>query len=1069
MPNQPTHLILLTNDAQRVFEVERLVGTEFSVADCESLEEARAMAAERTPDLLLADLQVTDGAILEFLESIGELCPFPVVVIGPPGDESPADRVLEAGALEYVTASADELERLPRIVRRSLREWDLRCRYRQAEGALRASEQRLRTIVDSERECVKLLDADCTLLDMNPAGLEMIAADSLDQVKGLNTLDLLDPVYHNTFREGVAAVFGGATTVQEFEIIALDGGRHWMEQLPIWDPENSGKVKEMLAVPREITERKQADADRNVSEARYRTLVERMGDGLLQVDAEDFIRFVNPQVCEMFGYREAEMIGQHAATLLNREEDRAAWRSATGSVPRVFRKAMRCACEKKTGELLTVWISATPVTGSDDGPAGSMAIITDITERKRSELKLRESEALLDRVIRRIDDVLIVDDAAGRVTFANDKFFKIFGLVEQDLNSVRIEDYVAPEWRERQRGIHDRRLRGERVPDHFECECLRSDGSRIWLEVSVVLITEGERIVGTQSVFRDITGRKRVEENLRLAHERESVLAWLGRGLAEADTVNEASQAILKAADELIGWDASWIHLWNEEEQHFEDLTNYDLIDGERSQVAVNDVSLRGVLPMDRRVIEEGPQLVLRKPGEDGPPGLVPFGSRRPSLSLMFVPLRAGEQFVGILSVQSYQVQAYSKADLKLLRSLGEHSATALVHIQIRAALSASEERFRRVWEGTADGLRLTDEHGVIVAANEAFCRMMGRERNEVEGVCLSAFYAAPERDAIRASYRERFAQRSFPEHLKGRMRIWDDRAIWLEISSCFIESDPVRPLMLGVFRDVTGWEETQQTALRAQRLESIGTLAGGVAHDLNNALASILFSIEELWDAVPKEVELLDALEGGGKRAASMVRRLLTFARGVEGERLLIQPRHLVREMEKIIRASFPKNINLMIAIDGDLGVILGDSTQLHQVPLNLCVNARDAMPAGGDLTLGAKIVEVDATIASDFPDAQPGSYVVLDVVDSGAGSHARPGTGCSNLSLPPGNRPRIVHRARDCAKPWRLHPSRIVTGSGDDDRCLSAGECRPDRAGKTGGACQPVSRRWRDRPDCR
>jgi PAS domain S-box-containing protein len=192
---------------------------------------------------------------------------------------------------------------------------------------------------------------------------------------------------------------------------------------------------------------------------------------------------------------------------------------------------------------------------------------------------------------------------------------------------------------------------------------------------------------------------------------------------------------------------------------------------------------------------------------------------------------------------------------------------------------------------------------------------------------------------------------------------------------------------VLVINTDITERKRVERQMLRTQRLESLGTLAGGVAHDLNNALAPILMTVELLRMEYPDATKLIDMVETSAKRGADMVRQLLTFAKGVEGARLLIQPQHLLKEMEKIIRGTFPKSISLQTNYAKGLRTILGDNTQLHQVLLNLCVNARDAMPNGGILTLEAENVEIDAAYASSVPEAVPGSYVVWRVTDTGTG----------------------------------------------------------------------------------
>jgi len=192
---------------------------------------------------------------------------------------------------------------------------------------------------------------------------------------------------------------------------------------------------------------------------------------------------------------------------------------------------------------------------------------------------------------------------------------------------------------------------------------------------------------------------------------------------------------------------------------------------------------------------------------------------------------------------------------------------------------------------------------------------------------------------------------------------------------------------MMGIAADITERKMMNDQMLRHQRLESLGTLSGGVAHDLNNALSPIFIGLDMLREKHPDDLEIIETMMASGQRGADMVRQLLAFARGVEGERVLIHPELLLKEMQKIIRGTFPKNIVLRCLNPSNIQTLVGDATQLHQVLVNLCVNARDAMPEGGTLTLTLENVEVDATFASSIPEARPGQYVRFGVTDTGSG----------------------------------------------------------------------------------
>jgi PAS domain S-box-containing protein len=193
---------------------------------------------------------------------------------------------------------------------------------------------------------------------------------------------------------------------------------------------------------------------------------------------------------------------------------------------------------------------------------------------------------------------------------------------------------------------------------------------------------------------------------------------------------------------------------------------------------------------------------------------------------------------------------------------------------------------------------------------------------------------------------------------------------------------------VLVIDTDITERKELERRFLRAQRMESIGTLAGGIAHDLNNMLAPVLLSIELLKDnPTARDRDLiLTTIEASTRRGAEMVRQVLTFARGVEGDRTTVDVARLVDEVERFANDTFMKNIAVRTNVSGDV-TVLGDATQLHQVLINLCVNARDAMPEGGTLTITASNQPVAKGGDDGDPSIPAGDYVVIHVGDSGTG----------------------------------------------------------------------------------
>ena len=191
---------------------------------------------------------------------------------------------------------------------------------------------------------------------------------------------------------------------------------------------------------------------------------------------------------------------------------------------------------------------------------------------------------------------------------------------------------------------------------------------------------------------------------------------------------------------------------------------------------------------------------------------------------------------------------------------------------------------------------------------------------------------------------------------------------------------------------DITEQKRTEEHLFRAQRMESIGTLAGGIAHDLNNILSPIMMAGDMLQLNGPDDdsARWLAMIKENAERGADLVKQVLTFARGMSGERISVQLKHIVKDLVGVLNETLPKSISLKYEIKPDLWTILADPTQMHQVLMNVCVNARDAMPSGGTLTIKAKNVSIDENYARMNIDAEAGNYVLLTVADTGTGMTA-------------------------------------------------------------------------------
>jgi PAS domain S-box-containing protein len=285
------------------------------------------------------------------------------------------------------------------------------------------------------------------------------------------------------------------------------------------------------------------------------------------------------------------------------------------------------------------------------------------------------------------------------------------------------------------------------------------------------------------------------------------------------------------------------------------------------------------------------------------------------------------------------------------------------------------------------DAILVRDLDGKILFWNKGAERMYGWTRDEALG-----------RDSMELLFP---SAKSAAEALAGTLELgeWngemeiltrDRRDLTVEARWTLVRDKEGHPKsILAINTDVTERKKIEAQFMRAQRMESIGTLAGGIAHDLNNILAPIMMSIDILKATSDNKQSraILQTIETSAQRGADIVRQVLSFARGLEGQRVEIQPGHLLNDLRNIIRDTFPKDIQLEFEIPSEPWTILGDPTQLHQILLNLSVNARDAMPRGGRLRIEVENCEIDQHYAAMNTQVKPGRYVRIEVTDSGTG----------------------------------------------------------------------------------
>ncbi|MFH0871339.1 MAG: response regulator [bacterium] len=306
---------------------------------------------------------------------------------------------------------------------------------------------------------------------------------------------------------------------------------------------------------------------------------------------------------------------------------------------------------------------------------------------------------------------------------------------------------------------------------------------------------------------------------------------------------------------------------------------------------------------------------------------------------------------------------------------------------QAEEALRESEARYRAVVEQSADGIHLVDaETRRIQEANSAFVQMLGYTAEEVQGLSIYDFVAA-NREEIDRRFQDILNEKvPFSYECQYRRKDGSLVEVWVSANLIFYGEKKVVSTLV---RDLTEKKAQEAHLLRVQRAECIGLLAGGIAHDLSNLLTPILINAELLGLTLPDPTsqKMLSSIASNAQRGADIVKQILTFSCGMEGKYLLVSPQYLLKEMEGFLRNTFPKTIAVEIEIPQDLWSLSADATQLLQVLMNLCLNAKDAMEKGGTLSLSAKNFLVDEAYARMHPEAKVGPYLVFSVKDTGSG----------------------------------------------------------------------------------
>jgi PAS domain S-box-containing protein len=702
-----------------------------------------------------------------------------------------------------------------------------------------------------------------------------------------------------------------------------------LEVNPVRESSLSGAVVMHI----DITARKLAEASLVESEERFRSMFTAAATGIAISTPQGQYLQANEAYCRMIGYTLNELLELNFADLTHPDDLTLNLKMRDELLAgRRENFVMEKRYLKKSGDI--VWtrhsVSATHTVGGEI--ANLIVVVEDITKAKEAEQQLLSKTALLEAQLNSTLDGVIVIDAEGRKILHNQRILDLWKLPPEIADARENEKRL--EWMARQ--VKEPQAFLEKIawlyahPTETSLDELELVDGRFLERYSAPVLDKQGKYYGRIWVSRDITERKVAEKALTEQVELISMASLVGK---------------------LGAWSAEYPGpklVWSKEIHAI-----YELEAGVKIE---EQSALTYFLPGSRAKLEAA--IASGQPFDLELEIVTAKGNRRWVRSTSAVEMKDGKlrRFYGIL------------------QDVTEHKRT--------------QSRFRRLIDSNAQSVFFWNTEGEILDANDAFLNLVGYSREDVKAGRVSWTAMTPpeyaERD--RQSLEEVVAKGVSTSYEKEFIRKDGSRAPIL-IGAATFEDNPKEGVCFAI--DLTERKKIEQQFLRAQRMESIGILAGGVAHDLNNILAPIMMSIEILksMSNQPQVRELLETLEVSTKRGADIVRQVLSFARGLDGQRIEVQPKHLLKDLENIIRDTFPKDIEMRFSIPGDTWTMLGDPTQVHQILLNLCVNARDAMPRGGCLSVEVENSVLDEQYSAMNLQAKVGRYVKISVTDTGTG----------------------------------------------------------------------------------
>ncbi|MFA5834652.1 MAG: PAS domain S-box protein [Bacteroidota bacterium] len=890
---------------------------------------------EHTWDIILSDYKMphfygTDA--LALYKNHGLDIPF-IIVSGTIGEEI-AVETMKAGAHDYIMKG--NLNRLVPAIARELRETTTRIEKKELEKQQKENEhvlveqsRVLESFFKHTQTSLVFLDKEFNFIRVNDAYAKACQRD-VSSFLGHNHFELYPSAELKSQFEQVVlskTIYHALSRPFTFPDHPEWGTTYWdLTLIPILNSEK--EIEYLIFSLNDTTERKISEAKLKVAKEEWERTFDAISDPIIILDTHFRILKANKAMASVFNTDPIGITGLRCFEAVHGAQ------APPDFCPHA--KMLKDGCphsveiyEHKLGGNFIVSVS--PLYTPEGVLYGSIHIAKNITDRKTMELALRESEQKYRKIFENVQDIFYQTDLAGIITEISPSIERYSKFTRAELiGTPVINVYRKPS--DREKLLYLIQKHGEVID--YELQLKGKTNEVIFASVnSHILYDNTGKPVGIEGSIRDISERKRSErEMIMLSQAIKSVSEYVSV-TDENDKILFVNAAFLQSygytKEELIGKNISIVR----SEKNVPSLVS-----------EIRPTTLKGVW--------EGEVINKRKDGSE---------------------------FLVHLSTTSV------RDDLNNIIALIGVAKDITEQRKAEAALQESEERHRLILHTALDGFWLVDTEGHFLEVNETYCNMSGYNTEELLSMKVSDLGAGESVQKITEHFNHLVEKRE--DRFEAQLYRKDGTMFEIEVSAQYRPIENGR--IVAFLRDITEKKQLEAQFLRAQRMEGLGTLAGGIAHDLNNVLAPILLSVEILKKSYINESskKILDSVESSTRRGSEIVKQILAFARGMETQKILLQPRHLIKEIISIFKETFSRDITIVSDIPASTWTIVGDPTHFHQLIMNLGVNARDAMPEGGTLSISASNVEIDELYTRMNIDAKTGRYVMFSIKDTGIG----------------------------------------------------------------------------------